>query len=438
MKRRLALILAAAMLLTGCGDDEPVSETSEQTTEQTTVSTTVASIEYPEYPEFVEFYGNDQDIAAELKAFFSGADEYCGFSGLNVRATYHSGFLERAMEMSAANEDFDPDFESRDFGNCIGIEDGSFYFSIHTTYRHPAEYTADAPYVMHHYETGITYNQVTYTYRRDYFCFSCDTGVLEPITPPEGYDRIHAMGRDFMLCEGDNGYAVADRKTGSIYGLACENVRQCFFSGDDLFLVESIVDEDIERLRWLYVDNDGLYDEIMAEDVSISIERGVYNIVLSYHDYEWMYSLKSTYRFLDDEPSGRLRDYVSETYYPCSAMIVPNDLGYTTFLTLTDRNEKEHVLGSIFTEEKPQLIYGNGLDIHNTKNGLIYLGVDGFRPIMLEWDEKTDKVSAAFMPKFYVPEYSTVLCDGERLYFYAETDGDIEISMITSEDQSNL
>ena len=437
MKKRLALVLISAMLLTGCGDEEQsVPETSEQISEQTTVSTTAESIEYPEYPEFIGADGESlQNAPAELKAFFSGADEYCYYSELGANTSYHSGFLRRAMEISAEKDGFDPDFESRDFGNCIGIEDGSFYFSIHTTYRHPAEYTTDDPYIMHDHETGITYNQDTYTYRSDYFCFNCDTGVLEQITLPEGYDRIHAMGRAFMLCKGDNGYAVADRKTGSIYGLACESVRQCFFSGNDLFLVEGVISEDIERLRWLYVDNDRLYDEIMAEDVSISIERGVYNIILSYHDYEWMYSLKSTYRFLDYEPSGRLRDYVRQTYYPCSAMIVPNDLGYTTHLTLTDRSEKEHILGSIFTEAKPQLIYGNSLDIHSTKDGLVYLSVDGFRPIMLKWDEETDKVSAAFIYDYYIPEHSTVMCDGERLYFYAKQDGDLVLTTITAADK---
>ncbi len=429
MKKRLFCIIAAAVLLAGCGgapESSDMSEKPEHTTIATTTAatTTTAAATSATEPIVTEQSGGVglsldgvvlTDELKELKRLVSGAKEFCEFEELGVSVTKSTDFAKQAAVMGAQNEDFAPDYDERDFGIILGYDDGNVYFSQYTRYG-KNEYEYINPVTG---EIMAIYGQSTSEYRYDYFCLDCDSGELTQIYYPEPDYVIKELSNEAMLILSGSTYKLVHRESGTTAELP-ENMINYVLIDDKLFY-ELYDSEPYETftIAWCEVTEDranffnsSIYPSSLEP---FYITRGVRNIVYYAGGAEYGDLLGKSY--ICSDPLDRIQDFVVDTYYQGTAMKESNILGWRTRLSIIDRNNVETVLGYVQTEEKPTL--GVDVNIHATKDGIIFLQLPDTQPIILLGEENDfSNMKAAFLPEDILPKSYSIYCDDYRLYFY--------------------
>lgn len=415
MKKRLFCIIASAMLLVGCGDAPESSETPEYTTASTTAATTTTTASPAESVTEPQEDGGAvggvvlTDEHKELRKLVSGAKEFCDFEELGIAVTKCDDFVKPALIMGAQNENFDADYTSRGFGKVLGYDDGKFYFSIETQYGETTfmTYEQDGYIVMMHPPEILTQAE----YRYEYYCLDCDSGELTQIYSPDEEYAIHEISNEAMLLKNGKAYKLIYRESGEVRELP-EAVSDTLLINDMLFFI----DESDGYARLYHWMSSSGYGECAAQSEPLMLQRGVRNVVYLFSDYRYADMLDNEY--LLDDPWGRVRDYVTDTYYHCTVMTESNLLGWRTRLSIRDYDCEETVIGYVQTAEKITPLDVT-VKIHATKDGVIFLKLPDTQPIILlaEQDDFSN-MKAAFLPEDILPNYYTVRCDHNRLYFY--------------------
>ena len=439
MKKRLLCVIAAAMLLVGCGDAPESGETSEHTT--TIASTSVISTEKTaavssEEPVTEQDGGNLApegvvltDEHKELRKLVSGAKEFCDFEELGIAVTKCEDFVQPALLMGAQAEGFDPDYKRRGFGRVLGYDDGKFYFSIETQYGETTfvTYEQDGYIVMMHPPEILTQAE----YRYEYYCLDCDSGDLTQIYSPDEEYVIHEISNEAMLLKNGKAYKLIHRQSGEVRELP-EAVSDTLLINDMLFYIDE--SDGYARLyHFISSPGYGVY-EIQSEP--LMLQRGVRNVVYLFSDYRFADMVGNEY--LLNDPWGRIRDYVTDTYYHCTAMTESNLLGWRTRLSIMNYSYEETVIGYVQTTEQITPLDVT-VKIHATKDGIIFLKLPDTQPIILlgEQDDFSN-MKAAFLPEGILPDYYTVLCDYNRLYFYDNAiDGNPVVTLSRASEQSS-
>ncbi len=416
VKKRLICIIASAILFAGCADTPESSESPEYTTNATTVPITATSVSSAE-PVTEPQDGGEAALGGvvltdehkELRKLVSGAKEFCDFEELGIAVTKCEDFVKPALIMGTQNEDFDADYTRRGFGKVLGYDDGNFYFSIETQYGETTfvTYEQDGYIVMMHPPEILTQAE----YRYEYYCLDCDSGELSQIYSPDEDYAIHEISNEAMLLKNDDLYKVIYRESGEARELP-EEVRDTLLINDMLFFTDE--SNGYARLYfWTASPGNG---ECMAQGELLMLQRGVRNVVYLISDYRLADMMGNEY--LMNDPWGRVCDYVTDTYYHCTAMTERNVLGWRTRLSIMDYDYEETVIGYVQTAEQVAPL-DVAVKIHATKDGIIFLKLPDTQPIILLGEQDDfNNMKAAFLPEDILPDYYTVLCDHNRLYFY--------------------
>lgn len=433
MKKRLFCIITAALLLAGCDDSVKVPETVE-TTEHTTTATTTETTpsttadttptETTTLPQDNNTGGVTLDSTVltaeqkELRKLVSGAREFCDFEELGVAFTQSNDFVSRALTIAAQKEGFDTNYSERDFGKTLGYDDGNYYFSLYTVYGDSQnDYFNN---ISGEVETiyGVPQNRYEY----DYFCLDCNSGELTQIYPPQSSDTIRKISNEAMLIRNNDIYRLVHRESGcekqlpenSINHVLIDNKVFYELSSDELYLTFSIA--------WCEVtESHGYFNDASISPKAFEpfyITRGVHNIV--YYEDSAVYCDLNGNHYLYGDPLGRVRDFVTNTYYRGSATMQSSLLGWRTRLSITDRNKKEYFIGDIQTEFKT---IGYGLMLYSTKDGLIFLKIPDTQPIILLGEENDfSNMKAAFLPEEMLPDHYDIYCDNSTIYLIDQDD----------------
>lgn len=409
MKRRAVFMISAALLLTGCIDRPESSAQSDIAAEQTTASASAAASvsSVPSFRQGDASYPSEMTPApggvsitnehAELKEAFGGAYGYCDFEELGAVVTSCSGLAETAREILSESGELNEGLDRIEFRQCIGVDRGCYFFSV----------LADSS-----------------DRRWYYFELDCDSGAVERIYPPEDNDRIELASRDILLCRRGSAYVLFNRHSGELLGLS-DHIYSSVYIGDTLYYEEYIADLELSqtdfRICWVSVDGASPMishsSDIVSKGSPNGLSRGVYNVVYNLNNYAA--STLGGREYLIHDPRGRIMDYVRETYYQGTAVTEQSVLGWNTRISITDRENTEHVLGYVLTQERPSLEYN--VRFHAADSGLILLDFADIRPIALLADmQGRGGCTAAFLPEGLIPERYSVFCDGERLYIYDE------------------
>lgn len=441
MKLRLVSIIAAAMLLAGCGekdDAEPqATTTAATTTAATTTATTTAATE-PIVTEQSSGGGLALDGVVlteeqkELRKLVSGAKDYCDFEELGVKLTANGGFADKMRQMCGAAPD----------STCspIGCDEEFFYFEV-------SFLTGDSVY-------DDFYNE----YDRYYFELNCDSGDIAQIYHCSGEDgelRAIAISKDAILLvpieyyywldvveyyyeyggdyyEYDGECRLIHRNSGNEKRL--KDVTSCVLIGDTLYYerytpsdIENGIEESYDLYTMQITEKNAIENKIvwhsLVTDYPHSIERGVYNIVFRTYDGGSIYRAVTDGDYITHDDKGRVQDFVFDTYYHCSAVMESNLLGWRSRLSIFDRNENETLLTIAQTEEHPNI------RLHATEDGIIFLELAGEQIVLVGEKNYFNDLKAAFLPDDVFSEHYTVYYDNNRLYFY--TDGDDKEQLVT-------
>ncbi|MBE6902081.1 MAG: hypothetical protein E7478_06365 [Ruminococcaceae bacterium] len=469
MKRRLLLIITAAMLLAGC--DEPV-ESAPETVEQTTAAQTttassaaqttsaqtaddpVSSVTSAEAEQTVVGGVSLTDDHKELRESFSGADEYCDYIELGITTTMCDDFVARAYQLAEQSEGFDSSYNDKHLSRCIGVDDGCFYFSVVYTYQH---YVEEAEW----WDT---------TYKDIYFCYDCDTDELTQIFALDAYPEIEAVSNEVMVLRDNNyNYVALHRESGYLAELPAPSTNIVLIddtvyyqflylesnavpvgqTGSDLIYIDDYtVESGIVRVGWMLMEENrysrssaGVFDQSTTDTIGMidypdyeellgynylstrySISRGVYNIVCLHND-NVAYALNNK-DYLVHDPGGRVKDLIYDTYYQGTVMAEENLLGCRLRFSITDRNGEEYVLGYSQSRSKysenPYFIYE--VKMHSTQDGLVFLDTGKALLALIAEPDNMSYVKAALLPEDIFSqemewEYN-VYCDDDRIYLF--------------------
>lgn len=416
MKRLFCLICAASLLLVGCEDTAVQSDTSEyseppvQTT--TTAATTVSSAVQGD--DLVEYVGLPVDGGVSLtnehsvlRDTFGGADEYCDFEELGIKLTVSDDFRDRALEMVKSEDGFDPNYNILESNGTMGMDDGCCYFRAFAYYFTETESAGDGMVGLYGEGAG---ESIDY-----YFCYNCDTDELTWMYPLEGYSDICAVSSDVMVLRGDGRYVAYDRANGKTVQLP-EDAYNITLVEDKVFFEAMPIEESQNPFyRDVYWIDMSVGAAAIPNQTSLrteysygSMQRGVYNIVYGAGN-QW-YALNGS-EYLRYDPRGRVEDLVTETYYPCSVMREKNALGYRTRYSITDRNDREYVLGYTQTDVSTNVF------MNATQDGIIFLRINQEMLVLSAENGDFTNIKAAFLPREVLTEtWYDVYCDNERLY----------------------
>lgn len=446
MKKRLFCIIAAAMLLAGCGEKDdaepPTTTTAATTTAATTTTATTAATE----PVVTEQSGSGglvlqgvvlTEEQKELKKLVSGAKDYCDFEELEVKLTENSGFADKMRQMCGAAPD----------SACspIGCDEEFFYFEVSVLTGEPV------------------YDDFYNNYDRYYFELNCDSGDIAQIyhcSAEDGGFRAFAISKDAILLvpleyyywldlvelveyyydyeyggdyyEYDGECRLIHRNSGNEKRL--KYVTGSVLIGDTLYYerytpsdIENGIAESYDLYTMQITEKNAIENKIvwhsLATDYPHSIERGVYNIVFRTYDGGSVYRAVTDGDYITHDDKGRVQDFVFDTYYHCSAVMESNLLGWRTRLSIFDRNGNETLLTIAQTEEYPDS------RLHATEDGIIFLELAGEQIVLVGEKNRFNDLKAAFLPNDVFPEHYTVYYDNNRLYFY--TDGDDKELLVT-------
>lgn len=427
MKLRVICIIAAAMLLVGCGDTPQISDTSEAA--ESTVTTTASTAE--KTPDTTsqtvsEATGTTQSSSAggvsldsvvltdeqkQLKKIVSGAKNFCDFEELGVKLTVSTDIEQRIKALYGITTD---DVNHGIYN--VSCDGGCAYYRL-TVLESSAKIVID--------EDGISHLVSKPVYSCYYFCLDCETDELTQIySPIEDYE-IYMISSEAMLLrkviESSDIMGVADEcvyKLVNREGGYATDIDADIYGYNDIVLLGNAL---------YYCSGGSLYSCTVEADRSIvtpslyqsdsdfSIYRGVHNIIID--DDSAVGRTISSNRYLISDPKKRLKDFVFETYYQGTAMTESNILGWRTMISITDRSDNETVLGYIQTQDKPYL--GSDVALNATKDGIILLQIPDSKPIvMLGAYNDFGSITAAYMPDEAVMEssLSEVYCDFDTLY----------------------
>lgn len=405
------------MLLVGCGGSPESSETSEKpeyTASATTTSaaTTTAATSATE-PVIIEPQSTEGGQLAggvvlaeehkELKSALMGAGGYCDFDELGVDIAVYDDILQETGE----NAD-DPKYSE-----VIGIDDGCLYFQISTvSLLENPEYP----------ESPESDNR---EYR--YFCFDSDSGELTEIYPCDGYSYIVGVSNEVMVCEQEGSFIAVRRDTGFSYKLP-DNVSQTATYNSEYLIVKnetvyySYVEYGSQHLCFFTLNKSAVGDTTdlsVMYDIS-GLRRGVGNII-SVDFSEDIYRSLGGGSYINYDPHGRIKDYVTETYYHGYGAVEKTVLGWRIRISIADKNGKEYVLGYVNMQEQPNLNHSvsGHFDMHAAKNGIVLLIPQNTQSIaMLGEENDFSGAKAAFLPDNVLPENYDVYCDEDRVYLF--------------------
>lgn len=426
MKLRVICIIAAAMLLAGCGDTSRISDTSEAA--ESTVSTTASTAE--KTPDTTSQTVSEATGAAEsgsaggvsldsvmltdeqkqLKKLVSGAKNFCDFEELGVKLTVSTDIDQRIKALHGITDDVN-------HGVHIISCDGGCAYCLLSVLEPREEIVID--------EYGISHLLSKPVYFSYYFCFDCETDELTQIySPIEDYEIYMVSGEAMLLrkvIESSDIMGVADQ---CVYKLVnresgyAADIDADIYGYDDIVLLGNAL---------YYCSGGSLYSCTVEADRSIvtpllyqsdsdfSVYRGVHNVII--YDDSAVGRTISGDRYLISDPKKRLKDFVFETYYQGAAMTEGNILGWRTRISITDRYDNETLLGYIQTQDKPYL--GSDVTLNATKDGIILLQIPDSKPIvMLGAYNDFSGITAAYMPDEAVQQsrLTGVYCDFDTLY----------------------
>ncbi|MBE6889274.1 MAG: hypothetical protein E7485_04590 [Ruminococcaceae bacterium] len=427
MKLRLICIMTAAVLLVGCGDTSQSTESvnsQELSTEATTASTSaIAEAVISSEEHTTDIDGTEQigqlsggvtltDKHKELRKLVSGAEQFCDFDELGVNLTVNSDFIDRALAISAQAEDFDPNYDKRGLGGIIGYDDGCFYFYILTNYGYITE---EGEFATMYPAEGKT----TVEHRYDHFCLDCDSGELTQIFPCEGYSKITNISSDVMVVSDGSSYAMVHRDSGYMEQLP-DDIKYPILVNDKLFYPTPA--DGHYDLFYSSIDENELYSTKIKYTSSPYFKRGINNIVYNMYDYgDYVYFDILGNEYLTSEPAERMKDYIFDTYYQCTAMTEQNLLGWRTRLSITDQDGNESVIGYMQTKTKPDIDFE--IKLHATKDGIILLRLSDEQSIVLLGKENDfSEMKAAFLPDITISYHYDIFCDDDRLYIFSNID----------------
>ncbi len=425
MKKRIFCITMAATLLSGCGetDNAEPQTTSASTTAATTSATATAAKTSATEPVATEQDGGSAlqgvvltEEQKELRKLVSCAKAYCDFEELGVKLTENSGFADKMRQMCGASPE----------SACHprGCDEEFFYFEIIVLNGED------------HYDSY--YNE----YNCYYFELNCDSGEIAQIYQCEnnGYRAIEISKEAILLGTYDYYYGLGEecklihRKSGNEapLGLIMDSVLI-----DDTLYYEQYTPADFKNGT---VESYRLYTMQITESTAIKnemvwhslqtnychgLKRGVYNLVFRAYDGGFVYRTITGADYICGDDKGRIRDYVFDTYYHCSAVMESNLLGWRSRLSIFDRNENETLLTIAQTKGQPDI------SLHATEDGIIFLGLAGEQIVLVGEKNCFNDLKAAFLPNDVFPEHYTVYYDNNRLYFYTYAYGDDKEQLVT-------
>lgn len=444
MKLRVICIIAAAMLLVGCGDTAPISDTSEaaESTVSTIASTTketpdTTSQTVSEAADTVQSGSTGgvsldsvmlTDEQKQLKKIVSGAKNFCDFEELGVKITVSDDIGQRVKALHGI---------ITDDVNCgvsiISCDGGCAYYRL-AVIEQSEKIVID--------EDGISHLVSKPVYSCYYFCLDCETDEFTQIySPIEDYE-IYMVSSEAMLLrkviESSDTAGVADE---CVYKLV--NRESGYATDIDADIYDYAYDDAVLLGNALYYCSGGLLYRCTVEadrsivtphlyqsDSDFSIYRGVYNVIID--DDSAVGRTISGNRYLISDPKDRLEDFVRETYYQGTAMTESNILGWRTMISITDRFDNETVLGYIQTQDKPYL--GSDVALNSTKDGIILLQIPDSKPIvMLGAYNDFHDITAAYIPDEALQEsrLTDVYCDFDTLYLVYNDDGGHLAELVT-------
>lgn len=471
MKLRLICIIAAAMLLVGCGgapesgdtSEKPESTTAASTsaTTQTSTAPVTVSTTSQESPLYTEQTSQGSPVGGvslsseheELRSVFKSADGYCDFEDMGLQLMHCTDIEKKARTLLSKQDDFDQSYEESEMGSFVAADDGCFYFSLTFAYD------------------VITVDEYSYWEWTDhYFCCDCDTGEVTQVILPEGYTKLVGISGDVMVVGNDDQNVIVHRESGFTQPLpdeacnivVCDNVvffqhpspyerisdwvttgwytvdeSQAIEDSTDIYFQYPLPDEEMLdwfTTGWYTVDehhavegSTDVYDQhaIIFDDMEglyyfeHTLKRGVGRI-LGYSSYYDGVSTMTGTSFITYDPRRRVRDMVYDTYYAGTVMLEKNLLGYRSRFSIIDDNGEEYVLGTMQTDND----YTYSSDFHATKDGVIYLNTEYETFIMLCEKKSTGRIDCskdivvAFAPDQLDRLFDNVFCDDEYLYFF--------------------